>query len=124
MRTVLRGLEGNNNNTGAEPHVCTSEGNLHGLGSRPFSITATRWCGNGCLHLRPHPGLTSLKEFTCTSARTLSAYLVQKSRECEPRVKKLQLLVPTGPRTLIFRLYDVIASRSHDSSHSGHILVK
>ena len=24
-------------------------------------ITPTRWCGNGCPHVRPHPGLTNLE---------------------------------------------------------------
>ena len=46
---------------------------------------------NGCLHVRPHPGITNLEEFICTSARTLSAYPVEKNRWYEPRVKKLQL---------------------------------
>ena len=34
-----------------------------GLGYRPFSfsITPTRWCGNGCPNDRPHPGLTNLE---------------------------------------------------------------
>ena len=39
-----------------------SRGNLHrGLGSRPFKITPTRWCENGCAHVRPHPDLTNLE---------------------------------------------------------------
>ena len=59
-------------------------------------ITPTRWRENGCPHVRPHPALVSqilsLEEFTFTSAkvRTLSAYLVEKNRGCEPWVKKLQ----------------------------------
>ena len=55
-------------------------------------LLPTRWCGNGCPHVRPHPGLTNLefgRVFTFC-ARTLSAYLVEKNRGCEPRVKKLQ----------------------------------
>ena len=43
-------------------NLFTSEGNLRrGLGSGPFRITPTRWCGNGCPHVRPHPGLTNLE---------------------------------------------------------------
>ena len=43
-------------------NLFTSEGNLRGgLGSRPVRITPTRWCGNGCPHVRPHPGLTNLE---------------------------------------------------------------
>ena len=53
-------------------------------------ITPTRWSGNGFPHVRPHPDLTNLEKFTCTSARTLSAYLVEKNCGCEPQVKKLQ----------------------------------
>ena len=38
------------------------KGNLcGGLGSRPFKITPTRWFGNGCPHVRPHPVLTNLE---------------------------------------------------------------
>ena len=43
-------------------HYFTLEGNYHGgLGSRPFRITPTQWCGNECPHVRPHPGLTNLE---------------------------------------------------------------
>ena len=37
-------------------NLFTSEGNLRGgLGLSLFKITPTRWCGNGCPHVRPHP---------------------------------------------------------------------
>ena len=40
----------------------TLEGNLHrGLGSRAFRITPTQWCGIGCPHVRPPPGLINLE---------------------------------------------------------------
>ena len=43
-------------------NLFTLEGNLRGgLGSGPFMITPTRWCGNRCPHVRPHPGLTNLE---------------------------------------------------------------
>ena len=57
----VRGWTSEHNNTGPKP-LFTSEGNLHGgLGSMPFRITPARWCGNGCPHVRPHPGLTNLE---------------------------------------------------------------
>ena len=50
-----------NNNTGPKS-LFISEGNLHGgLGSRSFRVTPTRWCGNGCRYVRPHPRLTNLE---------------------------------------------------------------
>ena len=51
-------MENNNNKIILGRNLFTSEGNLRGgLGSGPFMITPTRWCGNGCPQVRPHPGL-------------------------------------------------------------------
>ena len=49
-------------NTGAKTSYFTLEGNLHGgLSSRPFKITPTRWCGDGCPQVRPQPGAANKK---------------------------------------------------------------
>ena len=65
-----------------------------GLGSGPFMITPTRWCGKGCPHVRPHSSLTNL-EFGrvylhfCWDTFGLSSG-EKKNVGVEPRLKKLQ----------------------------------
>ena len=56
----------NNNNTGSKPLFLHRKETsaCGGVGLRPFiKITPTRWCVNGCPHVRPHPDLTNLEEF-------------------------------------------------------------
>ena len=80
----------------------TSEGNLcGGLSLSFFMIAPTRKCGNGCTHIKPHPGLKNLefgRVFTTSFYRTLSA--VDKKPGCEPQVKNAYTLTYTRPKTL------------------------
>ena len=74
---------------GPKPHFFTLEGNLHGgLVSRPVRITLTQWCGKGCPHIRPHPGLTNLefgRDLLYFCKDTFSLFSGEKPYE--PRVK-------------------------------------
>ena len=49
------------NNTGPKPFYIERKPPRRTKLARPFRITPTRWCGNGCPHVRPHPGLTNLE---------------------------------------------------------------
>ena len=68
-------------------NLFTSEGNRGGgQGSGLLGLHQHDGCGNRCAHIGHTLVLQihNLEEFPSTSARTLSAYLVEKNRGCEP----------------------------------------
>ena len=72
-------------NAGDETSFFTSGGNLRRRRLRRLKaflkITPTRWCGNGCPHVRSHPGLTNLEFGRVFTFALGHFYLLKKNHE-------------------------------------------